>query len=73
MTTRQLVVFGAVVVALTLALAWMIERRTVLSLRQDLDRWGGSGGEEIPPSGPGEAMRPPNAPLVGWDDDEGEE
>lgn len=40
MTTKQLVVFATVVVALTLTLAWMIERRTVLSLRQDLDRWG---------------------------------
>lgn len=71
MTTRQLVVFGAVVVALTLALAWMIERRTVLSLRQDLDRWGG--GEQIPSPGPNQAMPPPNAPLVGWDDEESEE
>lgn len=65
MTTKQLVVFATVVVALTLTLAWMIERRTVLSLRQDLDRWG----TPPPPVSP-EGERDPSAPIVGWDDEE---
>ena len=68
MTTRQLVVFAVAVVALTLTLAWMIERRTVLSLRQDLDRWG------APQPPPAEAQEvDPSAPLVGWDDELEEE
>lgn len=66
MTTRQLVVFGVVVVAVTLTLAWLIEKRTVLSLRQQLDSWGAV--PDAPPAA--EAERDPNAPLVGWDDDE---
>lgn len=66
MTTKQLVVFATVVVALTLTLAWMIERRTVLSLRHDLDRWG----TPSPPPASPEVERDPSAPLVGWDDEE---
>lgn len=65
MTTRQLVVFAVVVVALTLSLAWLVERRTVLSLRQQLDSWGAP----LPPPSAGAPPTDPNAPIVGWDDE----
>lgn len=61
MTTKQLVLFAVVVVGLTLTLAWLIERRTVLSLRQQLDAYG----QPQPAAG-----KDPSAPIVGWDDDE---
>lgn len=71
MTTRQLVIFAALVVALTLSLAWLIERRQVLSLRQELDRWGGQAGLDVPlPPAPPAEPRDPNGPVVGWPEDE---
>lgn len=68
MTTKQLLVLMAVVVALTLSLAWLIERRQVLSLRQELDRFG----VEPPPAMPPDVGGKPGseAPQVGWPEEE---
>lgn len=67
MTTKQLILFGASVVVLTLVLAWLIERRAVLSLRAQLDGWGA---EEPAPLEPDERPREGSDPVVGWPDDE---
>jgi hypothetical protein len=65
-----LIVFMAVVVALTLSLAWLIERRQVLSLRQELDRFGVAP-PEIPEGPPDLGGKPGSeAPRVGWPEDE---
>jgi len=57
-TTRQLLILSVLVVTLTLSLAWLIEKRQVLSLRQELNRWGA--GADVPP-----AEREPGGPIVG--------
>lgn len=73
MSNKQLVVFACVVIVLTLALAWLIERRTVLSLRQELNTWG-----QAPDALPDNVVDLPTekgdgGPVVGWPDDEAAE
>lgn len=70
MTSKQLLLFGALIVALTLSLAWLIERRQVLSLRQELDRWGGEAGTTGDDGGGSPAPREEGGPIVGWPEEE---
>lgn len=39
-STKQLGLLLLLLVAITLTLAWVIERRQILSFRQELDAWG---------------------------------
>lgn len=67
MTTRQLVGFAAAVIVLTLALAWLIERRQVLSLREELHAWGAA--PDLPPVADVVPPAPPegaDGQIVGW-------
>ncbi len=72
MTTRQLALLVVAVVALTLSLAWLIERRQVLSLRQELDHWGGGPSMPAPeaPGPPPDLGKPGSDIQVGWPEDE---
>lgn len=42
MSRRELLVWLVVMVAASLACAWLIERRHILTLREQLDAWGSS-------------------------------
>ena len=49
LSTKQLGILLLLLCAITLTLAWIIERRQILSFRQELDAWG----RTPPPSTPG--------------------
>lgn len=57
MSTRQLGLLLVLLCAITLTLAWIIERRQILSFRSELDAWG-AGAVDPPPSA---AVSPPSA------------
>ena len=47
MKTSQLLILVAATTVLALVLAWVIERRQILSLREELEHWGTS---QAPPA-----------------------
>jgi hypothetical protein len=47
MSSKQLAITALVLLAGTLAAAWLIERRWQLTLRQELNAWGTSSSEGI--------------------------
>jgi hypothetical protein len=61
MSSRQLALLLLLLVSLTLTLAWVIERRQIMSFRQELDAWGRDPNQ---PSSEGAAMVEPEQPFI---------
>lgn len=47
MSRRDALLVGGAVIVITLALAWLIERRHILTLREELDAWGRKDGANL--------------------------
>lgn len=63
-STKQLGMLLVLLVAITLTLAWIIERRQILSFREELDAWGHGDIAVAPPAPAASVPVQPPPPVV---------